>query len=133
MSDPRFARLAEVLTGFSTELKKGERVLIDAYDVPDTFVVALVRAAQARGALPYVNIQRARITRELLQGATAEQYGTTAEIELARMQQMQAYIAVRGSDNIFETSDVPGERVQTVAKVMKPVLDHRVNKTKWVV
>ncbi|HTL69202.1 MAG TPA: aminopeptidase [Lacunisphaera sp.] len=133
MSDPRFARLAEVLTGFSTELKKGERVLIDAYDVPDAFVVALVRAAQARGALPYVNIQRARITRELLKGATAEQYGTTAEIELARMQQMQAYIAVRGSDNIFETSDVPGERVQTVAKVMKPVLDHRVNKTKWVV
>ncbi|MDB6116047.1 MAG: Aminopeptidase [Lacunisphaera sp.] len=133
MSDPRFARLAEVLTGFSTELKKGERVLIDAFDVPDTFVVALVRAVQDRGALPYVNIQRARVTRELLKGATAEQYATTAEVELQRMQHMQAYIAVRGSDNIFETSDVPAERVQTVAKILKPVLDHRVNKTKWVV
>ena len=133
MSDPRFARLAEVLTGFSTDLKKGERVLIDAFDVPDTFTIALVRAAQDRGALPYVNIQRARITRELLRGATAEQYGTTAEVELARMQKMQAYIAVRGSENIFETSDVPAERVQAVAKVLKPVLDHRVNKTKWVV
>jgi aminopeptidase len=133
MSDPRFARLAELLTGFSTDLKKGERVLIDAFDVPDAFTIALVRAAQDRGALPYVNIQRARITRELLKGATAEQYGTTAEVELARMHQMQAYIAVRGSDNIFETSDVPAERVQTVAKVLKPVLDYRVNKTKWVV
>jgi aminopeptidase len=133
MSDPRFARLAEVLAGFSTELKTGERVLIDAFDVPDAFTIALVRAAQARGAMPYVNNQRARITRELLQGATAEQYATTAAVELARMEQMQAYIAVRGSDNIFETSDVPAERVQTVAKVMKPVLDHRVNKTKWVV
>ena len=39
----------------------------------------------------------------------------------------------RGSDNIFETSDVPADRVQTVAKIMKPALDHRVNKTKWVV
>ena len=29
--------------------------------------------------------------------------------------------------------DVPAERVQTVAKVLKPVLDHRVNQTKWVV
>lgn len=133
MSDPRFDRLAEVLTGFSTELKEGERVLIDAFDVPDTFTIALVRAAQERGALPYVNIQRARVTRELLRGATAEQYGTTAEVELARMQQMQAYIAVRGSENIFETSDVPAEKVQTVAKVLKPVLDYRVNKTKWVV
>jgi aminopeptidase len=133
MSDPRYARLAEVLTGFSTQLKKGERVLIDAFDVPDTFTIALVRAAQDRGALPYVNLQRARITRELLKGATAEQYGTTAEVELARMQKMAAYIAVRGSDNIFETSDVPAERVQTVARVLKPVLDYRVNKTKWVV
>ena len=133
MSDPRYARLAEVLAGFSTELKKGERVLIDAFDVPDAFTVALVRAAQDRGAMPYVNIQRARVTRELLQGATAEQYATTAEVELQRMHKMQAYIAVRGSDNIFETSDVPAERVQTVAKVLKPVLDYRVNKTKWVV
>jgi len=133
MSDPRFARLAEVLTGFATDLKKGERVLIDAFDVPDAFTIALVRAAQARGALPYVNVQRARITRELLRGATAEQYGTTSEVELQRMKHMQAYIAVRGSDNIFETSDVPADRVQTVSKVMKPVLDYRVNKTKWVV
>src|SRR5258708_6164471 len=133
MSDPRFTRLAEVLTGFSTELKKGERVLIDAFDVPDTFTIALIRAVQARGALPYVNVQRARIIRELLKGGTGEEEGPTAEVELQRMKHMQAYIAVRGSDNIFETSDVPADRVQAMAKVMKPVLDHRVNQTKWVV
>lgn len=133
MSDPRYIQLAEVLTGFSTTLKKGERVLIDAFDVPDAFTIALVRAARDCGAMPYVNVQRARITRELLQGATAEQYAVTAEVELRRMQQMQAYIAVRGSENIFETSDVPAARVQTVAKMLKPVLDYRVNKTKWVV
>lgn len=52
--------------------------------------------------MPYVNVQRARITRELLQGATAEQYAVTAEVELRRMQQMQAYIAVRGSENILK-------------------------------
>jgi aminopeptidase len=133
MNDPRFDRLAEVLTGFSCALKKGERVLIDAFDVPDLFVIALVRAVRARGAIPYVNLQKARITRELLKGATAEQYELSAGLELARMQKMQAYIAARGSDNIFETSDVPADRVQLVAKAMKPVLDHRVNKTKWVV
>ena len=133
MSDPRYARLAEVLTGFSTELKKGERVLIDAFDVPDTFTIALVRAVQDRGSIPYVNLQRARITRELLQRATADQYATLAEVELLRMQKMHAYIAIRGSENIFETSDVPAERVQTVSKLLKPVLDYRVNKTKWVV
>ncbi len=133
MTDPRLPELAAVLTGFSTKLEKGERVLIDAFDIPDAFVVALVRAARARGAIPYVNLQRARITRELLKGAVAEQYEVAAEVELMRMQKMHAYIAVRGSENIFETSDVPAGRVQMVSRILKPVLDHRVNKTKWVV
>ena len=29
MSDPRYKKLAEVLTGYSTELKKGDTVLFD--------------------------------------------------------------------------------------------------------
>ena len=131
--DPRFTQLAQSLAGFSTALKKGERVLIDAFDVPDAMVIALVRAARARGALPYVAVHRARVTRELMLGATEEQFSAHAAVELKRMQQMDAYIALRGSDNIFETSDVPSEKVQLVARVMKPVLDHRVNDTKWVV
>jgi aminopeptidase len=131
--DSRFLRLAEGLTGFSTRLKKGERVLIDAFDVPDAMVVALVRAARERGAYPYVQVHRARIARELALGAEEAQYGPLAEIELARMQKMDAYIALRGSDNIFESSDVPSDKVRLVSRLMKPVLDHRVGKTKWVV
>ncbi|AHF92724.1 leucyl aminopeptidase (aminopeptidase T) [Opitutaceae bacterium TAV1] len=131
--DPRFHDLAAGLTGFSCDLRKGERVLIDAFDVPDAMVIALVRAARARGAHPYVNLHRARITRELMLGAEETQFRPHAEVELKRMEMMDAYIALRGSDNIFESSDVPPERVQLFARLMKPVLDYRVNKTKWVV
>ena len=131
--DSRFETLAAGLTGFSTSLAKGERVLIDAFDVPDAMVIALVRAARARGALPYVQLHRARVTRELMLGATEAQYTPHAGVELMRMESMDAYIALRGSDNIFESSDVPADKVRVVSKAMKPVLDHRVNETKWVV
>jgi aminopeptidase len=131
--DPRFMQLAEGLTGFSTALKAGERVLIDAFDVPDAMVIALIRATRARGAHPYVQLHRARVTREMSLGAEEAQFAPHADIELARMQKMDAYIALRGSDNIFEASDVPSDRVQLVSRLMKPVLDHRVGKTKWVV
>ncbi|MSU69607.1 MAG: aminopeptidase [Opitutaceae bacterium] len=131
--DPRFTQLAECLTGFSTGLKKGERVLIDAFDIPDAMVIALIRATRARGAHPYLQLHRARITRELALGAEEAQYAPHAEVELARMQKMDAYIALRGSENIFESSDVPSDRVQLVSRLMKPVLDHRVGRTKWVV
>jgi len=107
--------------------------MIDAFDVPDAMVIALVRAARERGAYPYVQIQRARVTRELMLGAEEAQYAPQAEIELARMKKMDAYIALRGSENIFEVSDVPGDRVKLISRLMQPVLNHRVGKTKWVV
>ncbi|MCC5025110.1 MAG: aminopeptidase [Candidatus Synoicihabitans palmerolidicus] len=131
--DPRFNDLAAGLTGFSTKLESGERVLIDAFDVPDAMVIALVRAARARGAVPYVQIHRARVTRELMMAAETADYAPHAAVELKRMQDMDAYIALRGSENIFENSDIPSARMQAVSRAMKPVLDHRVNKTKWVV
>jgi len=131
--DPRFTQLAQELVGFSTSLKKGERVLIDAFDVPDSMVIALIRAARARGAHPLVQIQHARVNRELTLGAEEAQYAPAAEVELARMQKVDAYIALRGAENIFEASDVPAGKVQLVSRLMKPVLDHRVGKTKWVV
>jgi hypothetical protein len=34
MHDPRFDKLAESLVSFSTSLKKGDRALIDAFDIP---------------------------------------------------------------------------------------------------
>jgi aminopeptidase len=131
--DPRFTELAQGLTGFSTSLKKGERVLIDAYDVPDAMVVALIRAARERGALPYVQINRARISRELALGADEAQYSSLAAIDLERMRRMDAYIALRGSENIFEGSDVAGDKVRLISKLYKAVQDDRVNRTKWVV
>ena len=131
--DPRFLKLADGLVGFSTALKKGERVLIDAFDVPDAMVVALVQSARRRGAYPYVQLHRARITRELALEAVEPQFAPHAEIELARMRKMDAYIALRGSENIFESSDIPPDKVRLVSRLMKPVQDHRVGKTKWVV
>ena len=49
------------------------------------------------------------------------------------MKKMDAYIALRGSNNITELSDVPLEKMKLMAKKMRPVQDHRVKKTKSVV
>lgn len=133
MTDPRLTRLAEVLTGYSTHLARGERVLIDAFDVPDEIVIELVRAARRRGAIPYVQVSHARIGRELLRDASEAQFSTLGELELARMQKMNAYIALRGSANIFEAADVPADRMQLVSRLLRPAMDYRVQKTKWVV
>jgi len=133
MFDPRFDALAEVLAGFSTRLQKGEKVLIDVFDIPPEMVVSLIRKVREKSAFPFVNLQSNIVNREMLRGADQVQFQTMAGYELARMQAMNAYIAVRGSYNITEHSDVPSDRMLLAMKLLKPVLEHRVNKTKWVV
>jgi aminopeptidase len=54
-------------------------------------------------------------------------------LELERMQSMNAYIALRGADNIFELSDVPAETMREAMRILRPVLNHRVSKTRWAV
>jgi len=108
-------------------------VLIDAFDVPDEMTIALVRAARKRGATPFVQLHHAPVSRELARAADNLQLGFQARHELARMKQMDAYVALRGSHNITEMSDVPVDRMKLTAKKMRPVIDYRVKKTKWVV
>lgn len=133
MHDPRFDKLAKLLTAFSTKLKPGDKVLIDSFDIPPQMTVALIRAVRAAKALPFVQTHQARVNREMALGAVEDQFSFIARHELERMKCMDAYIALRGSDNICETSDVPMERMKLVAKKLKPVLDHRVKKTRWCV
>src|ERR1700726_69679 len=133
MHDPRFDKLAKLLVEYSTRLKRNENLLIEAFDVPDEMTIALVRAARKVGAIPFVQVQRNRISRELALEASDRQLDFAASHELARMKKMEAYIALRGSNNITELSDVPAAKMQLVAKKMRPVQDERVKKTKWCV
>ena len=133
MSDPRYDALAKVLVSHSTKLKKGERVLIDVAETPEEFVIALIRAVREAKAEPFVTIHTNRISRELALGVTATQAATMAEIDLARLKKMQAYIAVRGSHNMAEMADVPQEKSALLSSKLRPALDYRINKTRWVV
>jgi aminopeptidase len=133
MKDPRYEQLAKLLTSHSVNLQKGDKVLIDAFEIPDEMTIAAVRAARARGAVPLVQVHHARISRELSREAQDEGFDIQAAIQLAQMKRMQAYIAFRGGDNMTEMSDVPPEKMKMVSKKLKPVLDWRVKKTKWCV
>jgi aminopeptidase len=133
MTDPRYKKLAKLLVNYSTQIKKGDRALLDMIDVPDEFSVELVRAVREAGGLPFVEVRHTRVSRELLLGTNENHATQIREIEMFRMKKMQAYIAIRGSANASENADVPGGRMQLYSRVMRPVLDWRVNKTRWCV
>ncbi|QDU63814.1 Aminopeptidase PepS [Planctomycetes bacterium Pan216] len=111
-------------------------MLIEAFDLPsDELVCRLVEIASERGAHPFVELRSSRVLRSLYRSAGDEMFRAVGQIEKARMEKMDAYIGVRGSDNLSELSDVPVEKLDALQKEWwKPVhLEVRVPKTKWVV
>ncbi|MFT5465528.1 MAG: aminopeptidase [Verrucomicrobiales bacterium] len=133
MYDSRIDDLAKQLVRYSTSTKRGDKVLIDVFDVPEAIAIALIREVREVGATPFVNIHRAKITRELGINATEDQYNTINKLNLGQMKHMDVYIAVRGSENINELSDIPADRMKLIAAKTRPTLNYRVNKTRWCV
>ena len=134
MLDPRMKELADVLVGYSTKVQPGERVLIDAWDVPAEMTALLVERIVEAGGVPFVDVHQMRVQRSLYMQATQEQMKLLADRDLEFMKQMQCYIALRGGTNINEASDVPDDKRKIIDEHWrKPVTDQRVDHTKWVV
>ncbi|MEQ1834789.1 MAG: aminopeptidase [Candidatus Eisenbacteria bacterium] len=135
MRDPRTRQLAKLIVNHSCELKAGETVLIESFDLADGLVLDLIEETQAVGAIPVVSIRDNGVIRAQLRGATEAQLQVQANIELHQMKQVQAYVGIRASSNVSELADVPADRMGLYQQIVaKPVhLDYRVNHTRWVV
>lgn len=126
-------KLADLLIGYSTKVQPGERVLIDAYEIPPEMIEILVNRVVEAGGLPFVDINVPRVNRTFIMNCTEEQVKILAKHKLEFMKDMQCYIALRGGGNVTEMSDVPDKKMKLYQNSMQQVTDYRVNFTKWVV
>ncbi len=136
MKDPRFETLAGVLIDHSCRLKAGEKILIEAFDLPEPdLVCALVERARSVGGLPVVSWKSNEILRSLYSSGDKASLQLMGELETHTMAQMDAYIGIRGAANSDQFADVPGDQMDLMTEcIWQPVhIDTRVPKTKWVV
>lgn len=133
--DPRIQTLAKNLIHYSTHLEAGEKILIEMFDDALPLAKALVEEVYKAGGLPFLTVKNNQLQRSLIRGATKEQLALISSWEARRMEQMDAYLGIRASDNISELSDVPGDQMQLYQHYwQKPVhSDIRVPNTKWCV
>lgn len=135
MKDPRFEQMAQVLVHHSTRVQPGDRVLVEATDVPEEFLCVLIEQITQAGGIPLVETRQSKVMRALHLHATEEQLQLIGEIEKYRMERVQCYIGVRGTHNSAQLSDVPISKLEMVQRLWwKPVHSEvRVPKTRWVV
>lgn len=136
MLDPRIKKLAHNLVHYSCDLKKGEKVLIEAFDVEDVSLIKeIIKETFLVGAYPVVKLNNNQVTKELLLGTSEEHAKLLAKHLIPQMKEMDAYIAISGGNNVFEYSSVPHDKLKMYSMhYSKPIhRDIRVEKTKWVI
>lgn len=135
MTDPRISKLAHVLVNYSCAVKSGEKLLIEAIDVPHEIAVECARLCRAAGGDPLISLKSNQINRAMMMYGSREQWDLIKDVEKLRMENVQCYMGIRGNPNVSELSDVPADKQKIYeATVWKQVHgDVRVKKTRWVV
>lgn len=135
MLDQRISKLAKGLVNYSVKLQKGEKCLIEATGIDNTLVKELVKEVYNAGGFPFVWLRDSSVLRSILSGASKESISIMADYDTYIMQDMDAYIGIRGGNNTFELSDVDGKINEMYQSLYSHKVHHeeRVKKTKWVI
>jgi aminopeptidase len=111
MTDPRVAKLADLLVNYSLDLKPGEIVRLDGGTVAAPFVRELYRAALGAGANPRTRIEVEGIDAIAVREASEEQLTFISEIDRFEIEKVDAIVTIWGDRNTRALSQADPQRV----------------------
>ncbi len=125
--------LAKNLINYSVNLQKGEKLLIDGSPLCSDLIKELIKEAYKVGAYPFVHFSDSQISNEILKNTSEEHLKLMTKYMLPVMEDMNAYIGISATNNIFESNKVSVENKMLYSKLYsQPVHSFtRVKKTKW--
>ncbi len=130
-------QLARQLLTHSVELIEGENILLQLIGLNGIGLIrALTETTREMGGHPFIKIEDPETNRILLENGDEAFWQNQADADqLPLMKQMDAFVGIRGAENIYENSLVKKEANKAYSeKFLKPVhFEERVNNSKWVV
>lgn len=133
MAYSKMDELAKLIVTHSLAVKPGEKVLLESWDEADDLTASLQRAVLKAGGIPFLDRQNAILQREFLLNASEQAMKARADIALARMKEMDGYVAIRKSENCYENSDVPESQMAAWNRLTMELNRERMVNTKWCV
>lgn len=131
--DNRIRDLAKNILVNSLELKKGEKIYIEAFsESTKDFLNELIHASIELGAIPFYFYNDNSFVKNLINGANDVQIEGYTSMHKYLMEQADCYLGVRGHDDLFALSDVDTTLYNKI--FMEQVhMRIRVPKTRWCV
>jgi aminopeptidase len=111
MSDPRVAKLADLLVNYSLELQPGQQVRIDGGTVAAPLVRELYRHALRAGAHPRTRIDVEGLDVITLAEASEQQLTFVSELDRQDVEQIDAFITIWGDRNTRALSQADPAKV----------------------
>ncbi len=135
MNDPRIRQFAEILVDYSTRVKKGDVVLINAAGfeamplVKELYALCLNRGAR------YVeyNFSVPEIDRYFFSVVTKKQLEHFPQHKLDFYKTVTVYIGISAGNNSMVMANAPQHAVVAYSRLMRPLIDQRVKHTRWCV
>jgi aminopeptidase len=94
MTDPRIERLAELVVDYSLDVREGQILRIDGFDVAAPFAVELYRAALRAGAFPYTNLTLDGLGELLVTEGSDEQIEYISPVKWHELETIDALVTI---------------------------------------
>ncbi len=116
MSDQRLERLADLIAGYSLDLRSGEVVRFESSEAGAPLLLALYRAALRLGANPYLDVSVDRLAELMVAEGSDEQLAYVAQLERDEIEALDASATVWAETNTraFTNAD-PGRHGRRLA------------------
>jgi aminopeptidase len=123
MYDPRYRRLADVLVNYSTEVKRGDVVLISGSPISLPLIVDIYRQVLAAGGHPLLNIQSEECKGVLLREANDDQLSFVDPIAQFQVETIDVLIATWGQENTKAFSQIDPQRQAKVSQARRKYIE----------
>ncbi|RII31708.1 MAG: aminopeptidase [Geobacter sp.] len=135
MKDPRVVQFAEILVDYSTRVKKGDIVLINAAGLEAAPLVKELYALCLKRGAQYVeySFSSSEIDRYFYDLANKKQLGYFPQHKMDFYKQLTVYIGIAAGNNSMVMANARQEAMVAYQKLTKPLVDQRVKHTRWVV
>jgi aminopeptidase len=125
VTDPRVEKLAELVVGYSLELREGSVVRIDGHEQATPLVLELYRAALAVGAHPFANLQLDGLAEQLVALGSDEQLAFVAPAERDEVETVDALVTIWSESNTRAFSRADPARMARLIATRRELSDRR--------
>jgi aminopeptidase len=132
--DPRITKQAKILVDYSLKVKPKDNVVIISDFEAKPLVLEIYKYLIKRKAgevrLKFSNYE---FEEAFFRNATKTQIEHFPEVEMEEMKKIDCYIRIGSSANLRGLTGVDAAKISSRTKTLRPILDYRVEKTRWVV